>query len=552
MVKKKSSAGPRLKLCSKCEEPNPPRQFYCRQCNHPFYSDEYFASRIKSSSPIVDGPDSEGVDNEYMNPPSRSDPYSVDPSLVEANLIARLGSNEPCVGTRFENEKKSRTITLNSKGGSLNNEILELEAGTTKSIDHGDQFIFTGADSVDAISFIGDYMAVLVDHRRVQVWSCKNALFTLMGDVELVPYSDNPVIKTVKWVQFSGQANGSIIGLLGIVLLDRVDIVSVKKNDKFNQHTFTLIWSSKIIPETYFPSNFDARVTQDGLNIELISTNNINNFVHYFVLSPTQERGTPLSITQLKVFGYNDPGRRVMSEEAEISSSIASGTCVTFFHDDMFKFATGYSNGQIVVYDKRDTHGPVSVLTSLGGLRRWLLDLVSLGDNDFLAALQAGCLISDLTSFQPIGGEVRTAQCFGIDAVGNNIFSAMSSGIVMSLDRTVRDKVRRAMTKTVALWTTSTMINRTEIAFGSLSLEEEILRRLTRPSVYENINVELFYDDKRNLGKNIKNLRASDGASNEPEIEQGRNGLTITCLRTQRSTGRVAYGTEAGFIHVLI
>lgn len=522
MVKKKTSFGPRLKACASCGEANPPRQFYCKACNQPFYSEEYFASRTCPKEEVELKLESEMT--EYISPPKSLD-IVVDQETVRREIYNKL------VGIKVETspmrEYGAKQLKISSSGGTID-ECIQVHA--CMSIDPQNHFIYTGGASVDGISFSGDFMAVLVDNGKVEIWKISQT----KEIISEILFSNQYHVKQVRFIRHADPSD-SAVGILSVVFVDRVDLFLIP-NISGNLFDLTPFWSTSEIPEPFFPTCVDGRIHPFCSNqIELVMTNNTSNFVHYFRIGDGR-------IFQTKIFGYNDTQKRAIDD----LDSSSTGMCVTWVVDNPFRFVAGYSNGQIVMYDVRDTHGPVRVLTSLAGMRRWLVELVSVGNDVFLAALQAGCVVVDWSQFQPIGGDVRTAQCFGMDAIDNIVFSAMSSGIVLSVDRTIREKIRRAMTKAIAVWTCKA--TRVQGGHSTDSLEEELLRRILSWDT-EDVHVELFFDDKRNLGKNLKNLRASDGASNEPVIAPGRQGVPIKCLRVHG--GMVAYGTQGGFVHLI-
>jgi hypothetical protein len=547
MVKKKT-AGPRLKICSQCEEPNPPRQFYCKSCNHPFYTEEYFANRAPlQSSTLVSPRAHEEPLSEYMEPPPGWDLYMVD--------------GDECAEKMFSNLNRPKLVKMDSLNPSVRevrvfpqDSLFEIAGGTSCRVNETHELLFTGEQGcVDSVSVEGNWLATLVGNKKLLFWDLS------LNEAELVceiVYGDSFVYKAT-WIEQS-QCRGVSTGLLLVVLLDRIEVLYIPAfTERESKRVFSisveeaLVFSTTVIPEPYFPCQAKGRVHADSCTVEILSVNNQTGFCHYFRLERGFQSDFPYQVRQIKVFGANIPVRRLTEDESTMSGT---GTCVCFI--DRFKFAVGYSTGEIGVFDVRDDHGPANIITYTAGYRRWLVDMVATGPETLLASYQAGSVLANIFSDNvgavPIGGDVRSAQCFGIGALGNQVFSAMSSGVVLAVDWTLKDKVRRALTRYVSQWTVNVSENRVDPIASSSSLDDKVLDRLqTCSSPSGEYRLKIFPNEKL-VTVNVRLLKPSDGASNEPPIEdQNRRGVRISCLSVIEKSGLVVYGLEGGLIHVV-
>lgn len=536
MVKKKGvSAGPRLKLCSQCEEPNPPRQFYCKQCNHPFYSEEYFASRSVSQpvAAVAQIPGDELRESVAV--------ASVDADMLESLLYDPIASGRPAIAGL---DSMDSPVVANVHIFPSSEDI-KIPSKKSVRINRHHSLAFTGASaSVDSVDLLNGVLAVVVDNSRIQFWSFSS---DCIGELSF----EGTWIKQARWTRQSNSIN--FLGLLAVVALDRIDLILVPAS---SPDSSVVVWSTKAIPEPFFPSHVDSRIGANSKSVELVCCNNENNFSHFFNLSGINLNNGDqfaVSVKLLKVFASNDTVKRVADE---LSSSPSTGTCVAFIRDDRFRFAAGYTNGQISIFDLRNEHGPENTIVSLVGHRRWLVDLVSLGSEILLAAYQAGSVVLNINSdavIQPIGGEVKSAQCLGIGSIGNMVYTGMTSGVVLSVDRTLRDKIRRGMTRFVAQWETTSHQPATTVVghMGAGALENQVIQRLTLKS-HGLFTVKLF-DEKAGPAKSLKLIRASDGGSNEavPKLDPSSRPLPVTCLIADEERRIVVFGLEGGLIHIV-
>ena len=544
MVKKKT-AGPRLKICQKCEDPNPPRQFYCKSCNHPFYTEEYFASRPgvlpRQNAATVE------ETSEFMKPIIQADHYIVDKQTLKNSLYSEI--EKPVMKKNNENLVGNREIEIFfDKDVST----LFLDAGTSCLVQPGQHILFTGdaSGAVESVSLQDDLLALLVGGEKIQFWSISSKI----GPKLIAQISDcSPHVSQIKWVSQSS-VPGEVSGLLLVVSLDRIDLLlipnfSAEKNE-FISISFrdSLVWSSASIPEPYYPAKADGRISPDGSEVQIVAVNNTSSFSHFFSLD------SRFSLKQMKVFGCNVPTRRVGDES---SATSGTGMCVCFISDDRFKFVVGLTTGLMVMYDLRDVQGPLMISQGLAGQRRWFREISSLGSDLFLTAFQAGCVVSNFSDdpvITPIGGDVRSAQCMGIGAIGNQVFSAMNSGAVIHVDHTLREKIRRGMTRYLSLWGTLPQPAELETATISKSVEEEMFEKLSKKILHSKFFLKLF--PEKTITKSLKYLKASDGASNEqavpPEFGSDENirAARISCLTTDGDRKLVAYGLEGGLVHL--
>lgn len=527
MAKKKSSSsfGPRLKACKQCGEANAPRQFYCKSCNTPFYSEEYMNSRISTPPSTPEEVDSGFSPNVEEGRPRKE---------VVEYMLSRLSDSRveffPHENEIDETGNFSRKIEIS---GTLNKEI-HVNACESIQVDHDNAIANTGGDSVQSISSNSDIIAVLIDSSKIQFW---NTHAKFLGDLK---FSSSSQILKIKWIKWS--SSDKLFGLIAIVTLTNVQVHLVPRfTREFSlRENSTLLWAS----EVYFPNNLDGRIG-DNNRIEVITSNNMNNFIHLFVLKIEEDNNLNLSL--VKVYAYNAPGRRV-SDDSE-SGATSTSTCCAFLGNRYFFYA-GLSDGSILLWDMRDDHGPREVIQTLAGIRRWLVELRVPADYNsmttLLAAFQAGSIVNSEGDIQvqPIGGDVKSAQCFGIEAIKARIFTAMSSGVVITMDRSLREKLRRGMTAYVSQWAAKTDL---EVIDDDATIFDKILRRRK----YGEIFVKFF--PKKQFPKNLKNLKASDGANNDPppllnSHHSSLSPLPIKCFCATESN-ILACGLDAGLIH---
>ena len=432
--------------------------------------------------------------------------------------------------SKFIEKKSSRDISVQMGKGFQRTLSVELEDHQVFKIDSDNVIANTGADDcVNCVCFNGETVAMLVDNSVVQFWTVDSELNSInfVGDMDL-----GPDVVRIKWVKWA-LSPGRIMGLLAVVTLTNVQlhvIPSLSPSMLLTiDPTSSLLWTCSA---SFFPNNLDARISKD--RIEIITSNNANNFIHLFLLRVDQG-GTKLA--RVKVFATSD------------NSSDAS-TCCAFVGNSNFFFA-GLSNGSIFLWDIRDDHGPKDTIITLAGIRRWLVDLKStdsLATCSVLAAFQAGAIVNMESEIQvqPIGGDVKTSQCLGIDCVGSRVFVAMSSGVVLTMDRSLRDKLRRGMTGYVSQWECESVENDLSSS-SSASLMSKLMqnRRKDIKKIYLNIY------EKKEFPKNLKNLKASDGANNDPSPlrpnDSRTSPLSIKCLCAADQI--VGYGLEGGLVH---
>jgi hypothetical protein len=77
------------------------------------------------------------------------------------------------------------------------------------------------------------------------------------------------------------------------------------------------------------------------------------------------------------------------------------------------------------------------------------------------------------------------------------------------------------------------------------TLGDKVLQKTRRRA--EEYFVKIY--PKREFPRNLKNLRASDGANNDPSpLHEGTSPVLITCLTSEG--GLVAYGLDGGLVHL--
>lgn len=536
MVKK--SAGPRLKICQKCEEPNPPRQFYCRNCNNPFYSEEVLNARARPKTPVDD------YSSRDTDPEEDVIPNLIPDQDVVKTVLMKLAPRAGQVKSEPLPAKPSLNLRILKEKKDSEPSNIELSAGNANQWDSNNWFISTGYGSVNSVSFLSnDYLSILAENRYVQIYKIADAV-TQLSEIILSDFEGT--VKSVQWINhLYSPDNIEIVGLLAVVLLDRLEVHLVPKKSGGLSKDSTLLWTLK--EPGSFPSGIDAKFSKDGSFIELIMVNNLNNFTRYFRIS-IRDDGSLVPVLS-KMYGHNDPGRRVTEDSGDISTT---GTCTAFLKTNPYMFITGFSNGSMALFDVRNDSGPINVIMTLAGIRRWLVDLVpSATDPAFvLAAYQAGAVV-DLTdgdsSVQPIGGDVRTAQCWGVDSLGDRVFSAMSTGVVITVDLSLREKLRRGMTGYVAAWAASA----TSETCRNEHLTDCLISSLSKGKKYTSVTCRLF--EPKQFPRNLKLLKASDGASNEPpQLIRGETNLSPVPVKGLRVSpgGLVAYGTDAGIVHI--
>jgi hypothetical protein len=404
--------------------------------------------------------------------------------------------------------------------------------------------------SVDSVSILNDVLAVNVGGEKIEFWKISKPAPKFLGEVS----GCFPYMSQVKWVSQSS-VPGHVSGLLIVVSLDRLDLLLIpefsEKNDKQNlAFNDALVWSSTSIPEPFFPAKADGRISPTGSEIQLISVNNTSSFSHFFSLS-ADAKSRNLKLTQLKVYGCNIPARRLGEET---STSTGTGLCVSFVADHRYKFVSGLSTGLLALFDLRDDQGPETVTQAIAGQRRWFREILSLGNDTYVAAFQAGCVITNLKdegNIQPVGGDVKSAQCVGVGALGTQVFSAMNAGAVMYVDYTLREKIRRGMTKYLGIWGVQIEEEDLENETEKNSLEDHMFSRLTKRQTYGKFMLKLFPD--KPIAKNLKYLKASDGASNETELPREFGDVRaarICCLAADETSRVVVYGLEGGLLHI--
>ena len=533
----RKSAGPRLKICQECGEANAPRQFFCKQCSHPFYSEEYLSARASVSRPSTPASSEQDLPAVKRGPEISVLNEIFFPKLIHAinrilvdDLVAASGAAPDRALTVYSNSGEMTEVVL------ARNESLPVTDGVIVS---------TGCAAITHVSVLNGITAVATDKGDILFFRHSQAPKPSAAFLGVMEMGESVV--GLEFVKFSSSPVHSVSGLIVVATIDAVRIFCVPLFADGVPVSISTdsaeVWSTEHIEGRIFPSCCDARVSMDGKCVEIIFGNNLSNFFHFFSLR-FDDCGA-LRVEDKRVFGYNDPNRRTAD------TATATGTCVAFSGLEESIFFAGLSNGEILKFDLRNDFGPELVVSTLAGIRRWLVALKpSLVDSDVvLAAYQAGAVVTvSEREVAAIGGEIRTAQCFGVAEIGNRVFSALSSGCVVTCDRTVRDKLRRAMTGYIARWSGTPTTNPLTVDDGQ-SLEERLLRSIDQP-ITGRCFVKLY--EKKKPPRNLKTVKASDGASNEPAdaigpIEIDTRPLAVKCMAA--TADGIVYGTEGGFLH---
>lgn len=453
---------------------NAPRSFYCKECDHPFYPEEYLASR--------------GVAR-----PSSTKPSQACSILPPPEDIARFLHPHGLISPSSDLIHPPVSLTINS----VTREIAYLES---ISVDEDHVFFNCGPGPVTSVTFAGDdTVACLVSHCRIVIHQLDNT----------VSYKFPDFIHSIKFVR---HLHNSTSGVLGIVFLDRIELWLVRSDG------IGRCWSTEVT----FPTCFDARLVASHIEL-LVGTE--NEGVVYF------------SINDSFVVEYT---RRFPESSSVASVAFLRAPGVSNF------FISGPLSGEnISLWDLRDTRGPVNSFPNMSGNRRFLTGLSpsSIDPATVFAAFQSGTIVNlPNMTMMAIGGEVKSAQCFGVDSLGSRVFVAMSTGAVLTVDNTVRDKLKRAMTDYVVTWDGKKGGMMEKMDFPDMSeLEKKIFSSIS--SSWRDVSVTIHPPKRRTT--QLKKLRATDGACNE---RSGDGWVPIKCLAV--GDERVGYGTDAGIVHI--
>lgn len=557
--KKPSPRGhPRLKPCPNCQTFNAPRTFFCKECNHPFYSDEYMANRLdrKRSDPsMMDEESTESV------PPT---PSVIKPNVMEIeewlDRLRMVPSESSLALDTSRRDEKSIDVKL-FVGDSTTPRTVSISERTCCSLSSltsdspiyaKDSFLLFTGGRIDAVSFnpTGEFLVTLIENEKVLLWSLlQNDSPECLGTLQTTTTSD-PCSSTIKSVKFcSNFASSSVPGILVVIKTDRVELVLIERFHEKNYFSTKVIFTTfGTFEDPLFPTDADCRFLNNSL--ELLISNNVSSFVYFVRI------GDGLAVTSFRTFGYNHVINKANVEGANASSQ---STCVCFLRQSANFFLAGYSTGNIGLWDLRNPSlGPLQIVSNSAGTRRYLLEVNSSWTDPRVAfaAFQAGSfidldpsddMIGDIVS---IGGDVRSAQCFGIDSVDSRVFVAMSSGVLLTLDTSLRNKLRRPLTGYVCQWEAEE-IDADLVAKGSSSTEERLISKIKIGRKYFEMHAKFFPIQK--IPNNLKLLKASDGASNEGFSKLVNSDksipVPIKCVKST-SNGLVAYGTDAGIVHI--
>lgn len=534
---------PRLKACSKCQVLNAPRTFFCKECNHPFYSEEYMAGRL-------DRKRSDPEESELSSVPPT--PSIVEPDFFQVDeFVHRMKMIPELFSSYILSSKQRSTINFDLLlGQSDSTKPISIPELAHYSIDQHfpdssliakeSYFINFGAP-IDSVSFnpTNTCLVALASNHKFIFWD-------LIKNQSFGSFESTECIKSVSFC--SNFASPDIVGILAVVKTDRIELVLIENPPislRVIYSTFT------IFKDPIFPTDVDCRFFNNS--IELLISNNLSSFVHFLRIEDN------LCPSSFRSFGYNHVVNKVNIDDA--SSSIVQSTCVCFLRSSANFFLVGYSAGTVCLWDVRNTSSPVQIITNTAGTRRYLNSVKSswISPQTAFAAFQAGSIIDldptdDSGEIISIGGEIRNAQCFGIDCVGTRAFAAMSSGVVITIDTSLRGKLRRPLTSYVCQWEAEEEESATQASMDSTSgasLEEKLISKIMAKKSNEKLIVKLFNPKK--IPNNLKLLKASDGASNEgfAKLRDSENSRSVP-IRTivSSSDGLVAYGNDAGIVHI--
>ena len=531
---------PRLKACSQCQVLNAPRTFFCKECNHPFYSEEYMAGRLDRKRSEPDG-------SESSVPPTPSivapDFFQVDEFAHRIKMMPELSSSyilsphKVCSSINFdlflgETDSTVPISIPHHSHYSLNEKFSDASLIAKESL-----FMNVG-DPVDSISFnpTNTCLATLVCNHRLIFWD-------LVRNESIACFeSPDAVIKSVSFC--SNFSSSEILGILAVVKTDRVELLLVEN------FSLRLIFSTfDVFNDPLFPTDADCRFLNNS--IEVLISNNLSSFVYLIRLDDG------LRLSSFRSFGYNHVVNKVNIDDG--SSSVVQSTCVSYLRASANFFLAGYSAGTIGLWDIRNQSSPVQIITNTAGTRRFLLGLKTSWNSPqtAFAAFQAGSTLDldpadDQGEIVSIGGDIRSAQCFGIDCVGTRAFAAMSSGVVITIDSSLRGKLRRPLTSYICQWEAEADTPPCpNIIATTMSLEEKLISKMGTKKQNQKIHAKLFCPKK--IPNNLKLLKASDGASNEGFTKlvssESSVAVPIRCV-VSSSDGLVAYGNDVGIVHI--
>ena len=401
---------------------------------------------------------------------------------------------------------------------------------TLSQFDDANVFLNAGG-SVGSLAFSRNFLAVLAES-RVSFWT--------LGGRECLGFLQVTGAISISWV--SHLSSESVAGVLVVLHLDKVELYSVEKvgwenfseNENFEKKKihFLPFWVSPA--EVGFLSCAAARF--DGTEIELLL-------------------GASKSVVHLVRIG--SAHNSSVSESPSTSSSnsyphSSHPSCVSFLSDSQSPFfLSGYWNGDIALWAVRNARSPVSVTSTLAGIRRWLVDLTPSPSDPktVFAAYQSGAIVRLGAEVSPIGGDPKSAQCWAVDVVGACVVVAgMSSGVVISLDSSLRDKLRRPMTGYISQWEQKLCGTSRPLDSSTSDLNSRILALLNRKTEGGEVYCEIF--PKKKIPTNLKHVRAGDGAGNEPAAPIHINTVPVAVSAVRASEHWVACGTEAGLVHL--
>lgn len=483
---------PRLKTCVSCGTLNAPRQFYCTQCSTGFYSEEKLANRVVGQTVPAVCEEAIALDESVINAFIKKIAYT-----HKSLNFGSVSGSPICVCVTDEEAKES---------------VLSLCAGECAAVSNGNLLLNVGRPC-KCLALADDCLAVLTDDGQVCVWEHVSGGFRYMHTFRCVEECVGLPTCLATGISFVENMGSHLIF---VVCTQKIILVETSTGRIFWELDNDQLYTCGV-----------ARFSGDTIEI-LVGVNE----------------------GPIRLFGI-DSGGSIMYEDAFFSKF--SATCMHFLGSLSPYFVAGYTHGEILLWDTRSSVLCINSTSTLAGIRRWLGDLC-VSNGSVFAGFQTGAIVNLGAEIIPIGGDPKNAQCWNVAGIGPNIFAAMSSGVVLTLDTSLREKLRRPMTGYLSRWTvypqqettlhTTTQQDTTLHTTPQPSLAETVVHSLLHPRLISpNVYVEIFSSVK--APANLK--FAKSGATNEPPAGP-RPPISVNAIRA--SGNIIAEGTEAGIVRI--